>query len=101
MVWERDTNRRLYDRRPIPLDTRHALASAAEERGARLHLVAERPGIESLAKAVYWADRARVGLRECHTPLYDSIRKNAGKPGPGGTDFPTTISWRDWTGASF
>jgi molybdopterin/thiamine biosynthesis adenylyltransferase/nitroreductase len=77
LVWERDTNRRPYDRKPIPLDTRDALVSAAEERGALLHLVAERPGIESLAKAVYWADRARVGLRECHQPLYDSIRKNA------------------------
>lgn len=77
LVWERDTNRRPFDRRPIPLDTRHALVSAAEERGARLHLVAERPGIESLAKAVYWADRARIGLRECHKPLYDAIRKNA------------------------
>ncbi len=77
MVWERNTNRRPFDRRPIPLDTRHALTLAAEERGARLHLVAERPGIESLAKAVYWADRARVSLRECHEPLYASIQKNA------------------------
>lgn len=76
-LWERDTNRRPFDQKPIPLDTRDALVLAAQERGARLHLVAERPGITSLAKAVYWADLARVSMRECHRPLYDALRKNA------------------------
>jgi hypothetical protein len=77
MVWERDTNRRPFDKRPIPPETQRALVASAAERGAALHLVADRPGIKSLAEAVYWADRARVTLRPCHKPLYHCFRKNA------------------------
>lgn len=87
MVWERDTNRRLFDKRPIPLETQRALVSSAAERGAALHLVTDRPGIESMAEAVYWADRARVTLRPCHKPLYQSIRKNAAEARSRGDGF--------------
>lgn len=76
-IWKRETNRRLYDKRPLPRGPQQFFEQAAADRGARLHLITERAGIDALAEAVYWADRVRLTLRECHEPLYHALRKNA------------------------
>jgi nitroreductase len=76
-IWKRETNRRLYDKRPLPRDKQHAFELAANDRGACLHLITEQAGIDALAEAVYWADRVRLALRECHEPFHHALRKNA------------------------
>jgi nitroreductase len=76
VIWQRETNRRLFDKRPLAPNTTEILSKTAAERGARLHVITDRAEIEAMAEAVYWADRVRLTLRECHEPLVHAIRKN-------------------------
>lgn len=86
-IWERVTNRRPHDPRSIPAYSLEAMGEAAKVRNARLFWVTEKDRIEALAGMAYWADRARVVIRECHEPLYQAFRNNAAEARKKGDGF--------------
>lgn len=77
VLWERETNRRPHDGTPLEQPELDAMTAAAEARGARLRWVVRREDLKTLGDMSYWADRARVILRECHVTLCDAYRLNA------------------------
>jgi molybdopterin/thiamine biosynthesis adenylyltransferase len=76
ILWERETNRRPHGKTPLDPEDLSAMVDAAAARGARLRWSVERKEIATLADMAYWADRARVLLRECHETLYKAFRSN-------------------------
>lgn len=76
ILWERETNRRPHGDTPLDPQDLSAMVDAAAARGARLRWSVERKEIAALADMAYWADRARVLLRECHETLYKAFRSN-------------------------
>ncbi|MBK8576339.1 MAG: ThiF family adenylyltransferase [Elusimicrobia bacterium] len=77
VLWERVTNRRLYEPKAIPDYSLAAMTEAAKCRNAELHWATEPNRRTALGEMAYWADRARVVIKECHEPLYAAFRNNA------------------------
>lgn len=77
VLWERNTNRRPHEKRIIPPHSLDAMTSAVESSGGQLLWATDRERISALAEMSYWADRARVVIRDCHETLYDAFRNNA------------------------
>ena len=77
VLWERNTNRRPYIKRDIPSYSLEAMTAAVKGRGGKLFWKTDREAISALAEMAYWADRARVVIRDCHETLYDAFRNNA------------------------
>jgi sulfur-carrier protein adenylyltransferase/sulfurtransferase len=76
-IWKRCTNRKLYDRKPIPQTLISDLSSqAASQSGCRLHLLTERSDIEQLARIIYRVDRIRTEHKGLHEHLQHMIHYN-------------------------
>jgi molybdopterin/thiamine biosynthesis adenylyltransferase/nitroreductase len=73
-VWERHTNRTLYDGRPLESGAQGSLEAAAALHGARLLLLTERKQIRAAARLVSAADTIRSSHRELHEHLMAMIR---------------------------
>lgn len=74
-VWERDTNRRPFNKEPLSANARTALTRAvASTPGVRLHVRTDPDGLRAAADAAYWADRARVELRSAHEHFHRMTR---------------------------
>lgn len=77
-VWERDTNRLLFEKKNLSGQARTALErSVAVVPGARLHTRSDAEGLRAVAEAAYWADRARVELRSAHDHFHRMTRLDA------------------------
>ncbi|MBE9569708.1 MAG: ThiF family adenylyltransferase, partial [Proteobacteria bacterium] len=74
-VWGRHTNRKLYDKKPVPETILHELKDVAESvPGVKLHLVSNREQLKKVARIVYKADRIRTEHRPLHEHLCKMIR---------------------------
>jgi nitroreductase len=73
-VWERHTNRTLYDARPLEPAARRQIEAAATPHGARLLLLTDREPIREAARLVSAADTIRSSHRELHEHLMRMIR---------------------------
>jgi hypothetical protein len=70
----RVTNRRPGDRVSVPLDTIDALADAARDEGARLHLLTDRAQLDSAADLLGAADRTRYLTPLLHAEMFGELR---------------------------
>ncbi|MCK4487437.1 MAG: hypothetical protein KAU38_11845, partial [Desulfobacterales bacterium] len=74
-IWNRCTNRKLYDKKPIPESILGHLASRVSDiPGAKLHLVTDESDLKKIAKMVYKVDRIRTEHRPLHEHLCKMIR---------------------------
>jgi len=74
-IWERHTNRKFYDRRPLSSSILNELQeSISGFPGVRLHVVTEERHIKKLAELIYRADRIRTEHRTLHEHLCQMIR---------------------------
>jgi molybdopterin/thiamine biosynthesis adenylyltransferase/nitroreductase len=73
-VWERHTNRTLYDGRPLEPGVRSQIEAAAALHGARLLLLTDRKQIREAARLVGAADTLRSSHRALHEHLMTMIR---------------------------
>jgi len=74
-IWNRHTNRKLYDKKPIPESILGHLASRVSDiPGAKLHLVTDESDLKKIAKMVYKVDRIRTEHRPLHEHLCKMIR---------------------------
>jgi molybdopterin/thiamine biosynthesis adenylyltransferase len=73
-VWNRETNRQMYRRTPLPPESREALERAVQGDGARLFLRTSPDDLRRLARAAALADRLRSSLRGVHEHLHHMIR---------------------------
>ncbi len=73
-IWERHTNRTLYDGRPLEPGAQHRIEAAAAFHGARLLLLTDRKQIREAARLVAAADTIRSGHRALHEHLMRMIR---------------------------
>ncbi|MBI5551723.1 MAG: ThiF family adenylyltransferase [Desulfobacterales bacterium] len=73
-VWERHTNRTLYDGRPLEPGARQQIEAAATVHGARLLLITDRKQIREAARLVATADTIRSSHRGLHEHLMRMIR---------------------------
>jgi molybdopterin/thiamine biosynthesis adenylyltransferase len=74
-IWKRCTNRKIYDRKPIPQKVFESLFSQIPaQSGVALHLLSERADLKSLAKIIYKVDRIRTEHRPLHEHLVSMIR---------------------------
>ena len=74
-IWSRHTNRKPYDKKPIPETILHELKDMAESvPGVKLHLVSNREQLKKIARIVYKADRIRTEHRPLHEHLGKMIR---------------------------
>ena len=75
VIYKRCTNRKMYNRRPIPADhLKHLKREAENHPGCELHLFTDRKDIFRLARLVYMADRLRTERRDLHEHLMNMIR---------------------------
>lgn len=76
-IWTRCTNRRPYEKRPLPdwvqADLKTRIADIPE---ARLHLLTGRAQLRKLAKVIYLADRIRTEHQGLHEHFTSMIRFN-------------------------
>ncbi len=73
-IWKRHANRKLYDRRPIPLSTLNGLReSMLDVPGTKLHFLTETVDLKKMAKTIYKADRIRTEHRPLHEHLVRMI----------------------------
>lgn len=87
-VWERETNRRLFEKTPLSDHARDAMTRAvADFPGARLHARTDPAGVRAMAEAAYWADRARVELRSAHEHFHRMTRADAASARSSGDGF--------------
>jgi len=74
-IWNRHTNRKPYDKKPIPETILHELKDMVESiPGVTLHLITERATLKKVARIVYKADRIRTEYRPLHEHLGKMIR---------------------------
>jgi molybdopterin/thiamine biosynthesis adenylyltransferase len=74
-LWERNTNRKLYERQPLDVSVIDDLKGCLSDfPGIRLHFVTEAPARKKLAWLIYKADRIRTEYRPLHEYLYQMIR---------------------------
>lgn len=75
-IWNRCTNRKIYDKRPVPRELLADLAAQAapEASGIRPHFLTERSDLKRLSKLVYKVDRIRTEHRPLHEHLVKMIR---------------------------
>jgi molybdopterin/thiamine biosynthesis adenylyltransferase len=74
-IWERHTNRKFYDRRPLSSSILNELQeSISVFSGVRLHVVTEERDIKKLAELIYRTDRIRTEHRTLHEHLCQMIR---------------------------
>jgi molybdopterin/thiamine biosynthesis adenylyltransferase len=74
-VWKRCTNRKLFDKKPIPetlLDT--VLSQATSLPGVAVHALTSRSDIERIARVIFNVDRIRSEHRGLHEHLHQMIR---------------------------
>ncbi len=75
VIYKRCTNRKMYDRRPIPAEHLEQLKREVERiPGCELHLFTDRKDIFRWARLVYMADRLRTERRDLHEHLMSMIR---------------------------
>ena len=75
VIYKRCTNRKMYDRRPIPAEHIEQLKRVVEKTpGCELHLFTDRKDIFRWARLVYMADRLRTERRDLHEHLMSMIR---------------------------
>lgn len=75
VIYKRCTNRKMYDRRPIPAEHIEQLKREVERiSGCELHLFTDRKDIFRWARLVYMADRLRTERRDLHEHLMSMIR---------------------------
>ena len=74
-IWNRHTNRKFYDKKPIAETILFDLKDMAESvPGVKLHLMADHERIKKVACIVYEADRIRTEHRPLHEHLCKMIR---------------------------
>ena len=74
-IWNRRTNRTMYEQNPIPADLLELIQkSAAQFPSVLLHVVTDKKKLEALARIVFQADRIRSELRSLHEHLHKMIR---------------------------
>ena len=74
-IWSRHTNRKPYDKKPIPETILRELKDMAESvPGVKLHLISNREQLKKVARIVYKADRIRTEHRPLHEHLCKMIR---------------------------
>lgn len=74
-IWKRNTNRKFYDKRPLPFSVLDDLKkSIAGFPGVKLHFVTEKPDLKKLAKVIYKVDRIRTEHRPLHEHLCQMVR---------------------------
>ena len=75
VLWRRETNRKFYEKRPLPEAEWQALSQCVSEfPGARLNVVSERSDLNRLAKVIFNVDRIRTEHRPLHEHLCRMIR---------------------------
>jgi sulfur-carrier protein adenylyltransferase/sulfurtransferase len=74
-IWKRCTNRKIFDRRPIPDSLLECLqAEVSSQSGCRLQVWTARSDLRNLSRSVYKTDRIRTELQELHEFLQHMIR---------------------------
>lgn len=74
-IWERNTNRKLFDKAPAPPSLLVSLKNAVKDiGGADIYFVTDRDKIEKLARLVSRADRIRTERKDLHEHLFSMIR---------------------------
>ncbi|MBK9695277.1 MAG: ThiF family adenylyltransferase [Elusimicrobia bacterium] len=74
-VWERHTNRRHYDKRPLPEGSRESLDQLIEVfPGVRVHWIVDPTALKRVARVVFQSERARVADERIHRVVNEKIR---------------------------
>ncbi len=74
-IWKRHTNRKFYDKKPLPQSVTDQLISSIENfPETDLHLITDRKKMKKLAKIIFQVDRIRTEYRPLHDHLMSMIR---------------------------
>lgn len=74
-VWERHTNRRHYEKRPLPEGARETLDQMIEQfPGVRAHWIVDPAGLDRVGRLTEKSERARVMDERIHRVVYEKIR---------------------------
>ncbi len=74
-VWERHTNRRHYEKRPLPEGARETVDKMiAGFPAVRAHWIVDPAALERVARLTYRSERARVADERIHALVYEKIR---------------------------
>ncbi len=73
-IWRRNTNRKPFERKPLPDGICDRISQVAKESGGDLHWVNTPDELERLAKAVFIADRIRMEREDLHKHFIKMVR---------------------------
>jgi len=80
VIWRRHTNRKPYDRKPIPEKVLQEFKDMVKiVPGANLHVIADRTELKKVARIICKADRIRTEHRPLHEHLYRMLRFTEGE----------------------
>jgi molybdopterin/thiamine biosynthesis adenylyltransferase len=74
-IWKRHTNRKFYEKRPLPSLLLHDLRkSISDLPGTTLHFITEESALKKVARIIYKVDRIRTEHRSLHEHLCMMLR---------------------------
>ena len=74
-IWKRHTNRKFYDKKPLPQSVTDQLISSIEDfPETDLQVITDRKKMKKLAKMIFQVDRIRTEYRPLHDHLMSMIR---------------------------